>query len=123
MGKGPFWILLGCLLLSSGCSNDSGTSGPETMSVELSVWVQEPFHGARNTTVQVAGMSAVTDTSGLAVFRSDINILVPNHTYQIVVVSPVFMQSTPEADTIKIPSSPNRPNGYVLETYVFVKPR
>jgi len=91
------------------------------MPVELSVRAEAPFHGVRDGTVLVANMRAVTDTSGLAVFQTDINVLMPNHTYRIIVDAPLFVQITPEADTIRIPSSPNQPTGYVLDTVIFMK--
>ncbi len=106
----------------SGCSNDSGTTGPETMPVELSVRAMDAFHGVRGGTVQVRNLSAVTDTGGLAVFHTDINTLLPNHTYRITVIAGSLVQAFPEADTVRIPSAPNQPWGYLLETTVYMKP-
>jgi hypothetical protein len=118
----PIVLALGfTALLLLGCSNQSDTTGPQAMPVELSVWVQEPFHGVSGATVMVANMRAVTDTSGLAVFQTDINVLLPNHTYSITVTAPGFTQAFPEADTVRIPSSPNQPNRYELVTTVQMK--
>jgi hypothetical protein len=93
------------------------------MAVELSVRVLEPLHAIRGATVQVQNQNAVTDTAGLAVFHTDINSLVPNHTYTIKVIAATFIQVSPEGDTIRIPSSPNEPSGYVLQTTVFMRPQ
>jgi hypothetical protein len=92
------------------------------MAVELSVWVYEPFHAIRGATVQVQNQNAVTDTAGLAVFHTDINTLVPNHTYKIKVIAATFIQAFPEADTIRIPSTPNEPSGFILGKTVQMKP-
>jgi hypothetical protein len=118
-----FLFLGAALILGGGCSNDSGTSGPQVMAVELSVRVLEPLHAIRGATVQVQNQNAVTDTAGLAVFHTDINSLVPNHTYSIKVIAATFIQVSPEGDTIRIPSSPNEPSGYVLQTTVFMRPQ
>lgn len=116
-------------LTAAGCSNDSGTTGPQTMPVELSVRVVEAFHGVRGGTVQVLNLrsgdvspnlSAVTDTSGLAVFHSNINVLIPNHTYKFTVIAGVLIQSFPQQDTIRIPSAPNTASGYELATTVYM---
>ena len=106
----------------AGCSNDSGTSGPQTMAVELSVKVYSGFHGVAGATVLIANLRAVTqDTMGLVIFHSDINTLVPNHTYRITVAGTGLIQAFPEADTVRIPSAPNMPWGYDLETNVYMK--
>jgi hypothetical protein len=106
----------------SGCSNDSVTSGPQTMAVELSVKVYSGFHGLAGATVLIANLRAVTqDTMGLVIFHSDINTLLPNHTYRITVVGTGLIQAFPEADTVRIPSAPNMPSGYDLETSVYMK--
>jgi hypothetical protein len=123
MRVSTFLLIGAALTLGGGCSNDSGTSGPQVMAVELSVRVLEPLHAIRGATVQVQNQNAVTDTSGLAVFHTDINSLVPNHTYTIQVIAATFIQVSPEGDTIRIPSSPNEPSGYVLQTTVFMRPQ
>ena len=106
-----------------GCSNDSGTSGPQVMPVELDVRVYQPLHPIQGATVQINNLNAVSDTAGLAVFHTDINTLMPNHTYKIMVVAALFVQVSPEGDTIRIPSSPNEPSGYFLQTVVQMKPK
>lgn len=93
------------------------------MAVDLSVRVYEPLHAIHGATVQVQNLNAVTDNAGLAVFHTDINTLVPNHTYKSTVIAATFIQVSPEGDTIRIPSSPNEPSGYVLQTTVFMKPQ
>lgn len=121
----PILLLLGfAALLLTGCSNQSGTAGPETIPVELSVWVLQPLRGIAGATVFFANMKAVTpDTTGLVVFHTDINVLVPNHTYQIVVSAPGFVQAFPGADTVRIPSVPDDPyTGYHLVARVQMKP-
>lgn len=110
------------VLVAGGCSNDSGTTGPQTMPVELNVRVYQPLHPISGATVQTANMNAVTDTSGLAVFHTDINTLIPNHTYKITVVAALFVQVSPDADTVIVPSAPNLPNGYQLNKTVQMKP-
>jgi len=116
-------LLLGIpALVLLGCSNESGTSGPETMPVNLSVRVINALHGMAGATVIVANLSATTpDTSGLVTFHSDINTLIPNHTYKITVVGTGLIQAFPDADTVRIPSAPNRSWGYDLETDVLMK--
>jgi hypothetical protein len=116
-------LLLGIpALVLLGCSNESGTSGPETMPVNLSVRVINALHGMAGATVIVANLQATTqDTSGLVTFHSDINTLIPNHTYKITVVGTGLIQASPDADTVRIPSAPNRSWGYDLETYVLMK--
>jgi hypothetical protein len=112
-------LAFGCI----GCSNDSGTTGPQTMPVKLDVRVYQPLHPVIGAMVLVANLNAVTDTSGLAVFHTDINTLVPNHTYKITAIAATFVQAFPEADTIRIPSSPNEPSGYFLYTTVQMMPK
>jgi hypothetical protein len=93
------------------------------MVVDLSVRVLNAFHGVAGATVLIANLRAVTqDTTGLVKFHSDINTLLPNHTYRITVVGTGLIQAFPEADTVRIPSTPNMPWGYDLETNVFMKP-
>jgi len=116
------FVLLGAALaLGGGCSNDSGTSGPQVMAVELDVRVSGIGNPVKNATVQVQNMNANTDNEGLAVLHSDINTMIPNHTYGITVFAAGLVQASPEADTIRIPSTPNQPSGYVLETTVQMK--
>ena len=117
-----FLLLGAALILLVECSNDSGTSGPETLPVELDVRAQAGFCSVSGATVQVQNLSAVTDTYGLAVFHSDINILVPNHTYKITVIAGGLVQTFPDADTIRVPSSPKEPSGYVLFATVHMMP-
>jgi len=117
-----FAFLAGVALSVGGCSNDTGTSGPETMPVELSVRVLSAFHGVAGATVLIANLRAVTqDTTGLVIFHSDINTLLPNHTYRITVVGTGLIQAFPDADTVRIPSAPNMPSGYDLENNVYMK--
>jgi len=125
-------VICAMLLWTTGCSNDSGTTGPQTMPVELIVSVQDAFHGVRGGTVQVLNLrsgdvspnlSAVTDTAGFAVFHSNINVLVPNHTYKFTVNAGVLIQAFPNQDTILIPNAPNTPSGYDLEAgTIYMKP-
>ncbi len=117
-----FLLLGAALILLVECSNDSGTSGPETLPVELSVRVQCGIQGVSGAIVQVQNLSAVTDNSGLAMFHSDINIFVPNHTYKITVIAGGLVQAFPDADTIRVPSSPTDPSGYFLDTRVHMMP-
>ncbi len=107
----------------AGCSNDSGTSGPQVMAVELDVRIYQPLHPIQGAIVQINNLNAVSDTAGLAVVQTDINTLMPNHTYKIAVIAALFDQVSPEGDTIRIPSSPNEPSGYSLETVVQMKPK
>lgn len=93
------------------------------MPVELDVRVYQPLHPVIGAMCLVVNLNAVTDTSGLAVFHTDINTLVPNHTYKIKVIAAIFDQVSPEADTIRIPSSPNEPSGYFLAITVQMKPK
>jgi hypothetical protein len=117
--------------LFSGCSNDSGTSGPQTIAVELNVTAQGIFHGVPGATVLVfnqrAGdpppnLTAVTDTGGVAHFATNINVLLPNHVYKLTVLEHGgWVQAYPNEDTLAIPSTPNFPNGYVLDYTVQMK--
>lgn len=113
-----FLLLGAALALGGGCSNDSGTSGPQVMPVELDVRVMQPLHAIQGATVYVSNLTAVTNSEGLATFHTDINTLFPNQTYAITVAANGFIKAFPEPDTIRIPSSPNEPSGYVLETTV-----
>jgi hypothetical protein len=119
------FLLLGtALALGGGCSNDSGTSGPQVMTVELDVTVYQPGpHPVIGATVQVQNMTAVTDTLGLAIIKSDINTLVPNNTYTITVIAAIFKQTSPLGDTIRIQSSPNEPSGYLYPITVSMEPK
>ncbi len=117
------FVLLGAVLvLGAGCSNDSGTSGPEAMAVELSVRAMEPFHGVSGATVLVENLKGITNSEGLAVFHTDINVLAPNHSYRIIVNAGNLIQAFPESDTVIVPSAPNMPSGYILEKTVQMKP-
>jgi len=116
-------LLLGIpALVLLGCSN-SGTSGPETMTVELDVLAVEPFHNVSGAKVIVLNLTAVTDTSGSAVIKTDINTLHPTQTYQIYVTHPNFTQAFPDQDTVIVPSAPNNPSGtgYILSKTVQMK--
>ena len=117
-----FLLLGAALALGGGCSNDSGTSGPQVMPVELDVRVMQPLHAIQGATVFVSNLTAVTNSEGLATFHTDINTLIPNQTYTITVAASGFIKAFPEPDTIRIPSSPNEPSGYVLEATVQMKP-
>jgi hypothetical protein len=117
------WIGMALTIAVGGCSNDSATTGPQVMPVKLNVRVSALFHPPVGATVQVQNLSASTDTSGLAVFHSDINTLIPNHTYKISVIANGLVQAFPDADTIRIPSSPNEPSGYFLQTVVQMIPQ
>jgi hypothetical protein len=90
----------------------AGTTGPQTMPVELNARVSAIGHH----------MNAVTDTENLAVFHTDINTLMPNHFYQISVIAAGLVQAVPEEDTVIIPSSSNEPSGYVLAITVQMIP-
>jgi hypothetical protein len=115
----------------AGCSNDSGTSGPQTLTVQLNVRAQGAFHGVPGATVLVfnqrAGdpppnLTAVTDTGGVAHFATNINVLLPNHVYKLTVLEHGgWVQAYPNEDTLAIPSTPNFPNGYVLDYTVQMK--
>jgi hypothetical protein len=119
------------LLWTAGCSNDSGTSGPQTIAVELNATAQGAFHGVPGATVMVfnqrAGdpppnLTAVTDTGGVAHFATNINVLLPNHVYKLTVLEHGgWVQAYPNEDTLAIPSTPNFPNGYVLDYTVQMK--
>lgn len=118
-------------LSAAGCSNDSGTSGPETLPVELNVTAQGMFHGVPGATVLVfnqrpgdppPNLTAVTDTGGVAHFATNINVLLPNHVYKLTVLEHGgWVQAYPNEDTLVIPSQPNIPNGYLLEQTVQMK--
>ena len=120
-------LALGC----SGCSNDSGTTGPQTMSVELDVTAQGMFHGVPGATILVfnqrsgdppPNLTAVTDTGGVAHFATNINVLLPNHVYKLTVLEHGgWVQAYPNEDTLVIPPQPNIPNGYLLEQTVQMK--
>jgi hypothetical protein len=116
-----FALFFGVLWLA-GCSNQSDPTGPQAMPVELSVYVVEPLHPVNGATVIVANMKMITDTSGFAIFQTDINVLLPNHTYQIYANRGNLIQAFPEADTVIVPSAPNTPTGYFLEKTVQMKP-
>jgi hypothetical protein len=115
----------------SGCSNDSGTSGPETLPVELNVTAQGMFNGVPGASVLVfnqrpgdppPNLTAVTDTGGVAHFATNINVLLPNHVYKITVLEHGgWIQAYPNEDTLAIPSTPNFPSGYVLDYTVQMK--
>ena len=92
------------------------------MPVELSVRVISGFHGIVGATVLIANLRETTqDTTGLVIFHSDINTLLPNHTYRITVAGTGLIQAFPDGDTMRIPSVPNMPSGYDLETNVYMK--
>jgi len=125
-------VFFATLALSiAGCSNDSGTSGPQTLIVQLNVRAQGAFHGVPGATVMVfnqrAGdpppnLTAVTDTGGVAHFATNINVLLPNHVYKLTVLDHGgWVQAYPNEDTLAIPSTPNFPNGYVLDYTVQMK--
>jgi hypothetical protein len=117
--------------LFSRCSNDSGPNGPETLPVELNVTAQGMFNGVPGASVMVfnqrpgdppANLTAVTDTGGVAHFATNINVLLPNHVYKIIVPEHGgWIQAYPNRDTLVIPSQPNIPNGYLLEQTVQMK--
>ena len=118
-----FLLLGAALALGGGCSNDSGTSGPQVFPVELTVSVQEGIHKVQGATVQVLNMSTVTNNEGVADFHTDINTLIPTYTYQITVISSLLIQATPERDTVIVPRELNTPTGYVLGKTVQMKPK
>ena len=115
----------------AGCSNDSGTSGPQTLTVQLNVRAQGAFHGVPGATVLVfnqrAGdpppnLTAVTDTGGVAHFATNIDVLLPNHVYKLTVLDHGgWVQAFPKEDTLAIPSTPNFPGGYILDYTVQMK--
>jgi len=123
MSRSFIWLLGIPALVLLGCSNESGTSGPETMTVELDVRVQAGLQSVSGATVMVQNLSAVTDNSGLAVIHTDINTLHPTQTYPITVTHPSFVQISPDQDTVIIPNSPNKSSGYVLDKTVQMKPK
>ena len=118
-------------LSCSGCSNDSGTSGPQTLTVQLNVRAQGAFHGVPGATILVfnqrAGdpppnLTAVTDTGGVAHFATNIDVLLPNHVYKFTVLDHGgWVQAFINEDTLAIPSTPNFPSGYVLDYTVQMK--
>src|SRR5512137_1653058 len=124
MRYSAFLLLGAALALGGGCSNDSGTSGPQVMPVELDVTVYQPGpHPVVGATVLVQNMTAVTDHSGLAIIKSDINTLVPTKTYTITVIAALFVQVSPKGDTIRIENSPNEPSGYLYPITVSMVPK
>lgn len=116
-----FLLLGAALALGGGCSNDSGTSGPQVMPVELDVRVIVPPHPVPYAVVRVLNMNAITNSDGLATFHTDINTLMPNNTYPIMVAANGLVQVSPEGDTIRVPSSPNETSGYLLQAMVQMK--
>lgn len=115
----------------AGCSNDSGTSGPQTLTVQLNVRAQGAFHGVPGATVLVfnqrpgdppPNLTAVTDTGGVAHLATNIDVLLPNHVYKLTVLDHGgWVQAFPNEDTLVIPSTPNFPGGYIMDYTVQMK--
>jgi hypothetical protein len=119
-----FLLLGAALALGGGCSNDSGTTEPQMWPVELDVRVFQPGpHPVIGAMVKVVNMNVVTDTSGLAIIKSDINTLMPNNTYKITVTAGIFVQAFPDWDTIRIESTPTEPSGYLYSITVNMVPK
>lgn len=117
-----FFQIMALALVLTGCSNDSGTTGPQVMPVDLTVTVGYIFHGVPNATVLVVNLKEVTkDTTGVVTFHTDINTLLPNHKYPISVIAPGLVQDTTEDDTVRVPNAPNTANGYDLQYFIHMK--